>query len=231
MYSPMRPSPFRHTLAVLRTAIGLTQKEMAAILGCSTPTIQAVELGKLKLSDGLAERIAWETGVALTWLMKNDVSTPPLADTGAEFTRAVFDTRQASQKRKLGENLTDKLWTRHTVASAIAKFAATASAAIKQNRFQLFAYKMQAAQEALAKEFGRDDDPDLSLFIAQRGFPQLDSMASALEDSIDHVIHSLFMAIDAGMAPPAPEAVARLKAALSKARALKKKSKAAPRKR
>ena len=41
----MRLSPQRHTLAVLRILLNLTQKEMAEIAGCSRPTIQAVELG------------------------------------------------------------------------------------------------------------------------------------------------------------------------------------------
>ena len=63
MCSLMRPSPQRHTLAVLRTLIGLTQKEMAQLLDCSTPTIQAIELGKLKLSLDLAQRVQFQTGV------------------------------------------------------------------------------------------------------------------------------------------------------------------------
>ena len=54
MLSPMRLSPQRHTLAVLRTVIGITQKEMAEILECSTATVQAIELGKLKMSMKLA---------------------------------------------------------------------------------------------------------------------------------------------------------------------------------
>lgn len=54
MSASMRISPQRHTLAVLRTVIGITQKEMAGILECSVPTVQAIELGKLKMSLKLA---------------------------------------------------------------------------------------------------------------------------------------------------------------------------------
>ena len=54
MCGSMRLSKQSHTLAVLRILVGLTQKEMAAVLHCSAPTIQAVELNKLKLSEKLA---------------------------------------------------------------------------------------------------------------------------------------------------------------------------------
>lgn len=73
----MRPSPFRHPLAVLRSIAGITQKELATISGCSTPTIQAVELGKLKLSESLALKIAHATGVDVAWLLDGDPAVEP----------------------------------------------------------------------------------------------------------------------------------------------------------
>src|SRR3954469_21665123 len=73
----MRPSPMRHLLAVLRTTIGLTQKQMAELSGRAARTIQAVELGKLALSEELALRLAKETGVDESWLLAGDVSVPP----------------------------------------------------------------------------------------------------------------------------------------------------------
>src|SRR5213082_2643402 len=93
---PMRPSPQRHTLAVLRTLIGFTQKEMAAILGCSVPTIQAVELGKLKLSTDLAQRVHFQTGVSPEWLLATDVSKPPVSSHGKPYTKALFEEMQAA---------------------------------------------------------------------------------------------------------------------------------------
>ena len=86
----MRPSPLKHVLAVLRTTIGLTQKEMAALLGVSTPTIQAIELGKLKLSDRLAEKICYETGVNSCWILSNDVQIPPYRYSCTELNAAPF---------------------------------------------------------------------------------------------------------------------------------------------
>jgi transcriptional regulator with XRE-family HTH domain len=67
----------RHPLAVLRTTIGLTQKEMAQMIGRAPRTIQAIELGQLPLSEELALRIAAETGVDESWLLEGDASAPP----------------------------------------------------------------------------------------------------------------------------------------------------------
>lgn len=91
----MRPSPLRHTLAVLRNVIGLTQKEMAALLECSVPTVQAIELGKLKLSQKLGARVAFQTAVSLRWLLEDDPSRPPEDDHDRPYNKRVFDQRQS----------------------------------------------------------------------------------------------------------------------------------------
>ena len=77
MLSPMRRSPLRHPLAILRTTIGLTQKEMADLVNRAPSTIQSVELGKLPLSEDLAMLIAEATGVDPGWLLEEDPTTPP----------------------------------------------------------------------------------------------------------------------------------------------------------
>lgn len=92
----MRRSPERHNLARLRLLIGLGQKEMAEIVGCSTPTIRAVELGKLNLSEGLAFRISLATGVDAAWLLENDLTKPPLSFDGREYTTRFYEATRAS---------------------------------------------------------------------------------------------------------------------------------------
>jgi transcriptional regulator with XRE-family HTH domain len=67
----------RHTLAILRTTIGLTQKELARLTGRAARTIQAIELRQLPLSEELALRIAAETGVDEGWLLAGDIRVPP----------------------------------------------------------------------------------------------------------------------------------------------------------
>jgi transcriptional regulator with XRE-family HTH domain len=76
----MRPSPFRHPVAVLRNILEMSQTEFGALSDCSSRTIQAVELGKLPLSESLALRIAHSTGISIEWLLKGDPAAPPKAD-------------------------------------------------------------------------------------------------------------------------------------------------------
>jgi len=99
----MRLSPLKHTLAVLRTTIGLTQKEMGELVHRAARTIQAVELGQLPLSEDLALEIAEATGVDAGWLLENDPQSPPRKGMTAmgmgfgtgEFGRAEFEFHRA----------------------------------------------------------------------------------------------------------------------------------------
>src|SRR5690348_717249 len=92
----MRPSPHRHPLAILRFIVKITQKEMGDLLDCSRATIQAVELGRLKLSEKLAHRIAYETGASLVWLLAGDVRRKPIRSDGTPFTKDSFESERAS---------------------------------------------------------------------------------------------------------------------------------------
>lgn len=69
-------SKHRHNIVVLRERLHLTQAEFAKLIGRSLPAIQAIEHGKLKLSVGLALRIADVTGADKDWLLRNDLSAP-----------------------------------------------------------------------------------------------------------------------------------------------------------
>ena len=100
----MRPSPLRHPLAILRSTIGLTQKEMGDLVGRAARTIQAVELGNLPLSEDLAILIAQATGVHVSWLLDGDTSVPPRKSVTTEnsgtgpgnpYTKADFEFHRA----------------------------------------------------------------------------------------------------------------------------------------
>src|SRR5438445_8351150 len=106
----MRPSPKKHTLAILRLALGMSQKEMAELVKRSTRTIQAIELCQLPLSAELGSEIARETGVSPKWLMDGD-TTKPIIDAGRRpYTRETFEGKQAWIKRKLGDYPNDLWW-------------------------------------------------------------------------------------------------------------------------
>jgi DNA-binding XRE family transcriptional regulator len=73
----MPPSVRRHNLARIREQLSLTQADLAKLVGCSLPTIKAVETGKLALSDGLASRISQALDfLDKDWLLKNDLDSP-----------------------------------------------------------------------------------------------------------------------------------------------------------
>src|SRR5215469_3460554 len=140
----------KHVVAVLREVIGLTQRELGELVQRATITIQKIELGKLPLSGDLGLAISQQTGVAIEWLMANNASAPPVTDSGRPLTKEEFEKHQARLGRALRANEADPDWVRDTLAEMIVRFAATASSALQQNRFPLFAYKMAAAQEQLA---------------------------------------------------------------------------------
>lgn len=92
----MRRSPYRHPLAVLRLGLGLGQKEMARLLGCSVATVQAIELKRLALSGRLAQAASDQTSVSAEWLLGGDPSVPPVTAAGEPFTVEKYEARQAS---------------------------------------------------------------------------------------------------------------------------------------
>ena len=148
----------KHVLAVLRRILGLKQKEMANLVGCSTATIQAVEYGKLVLSEKLAVEVQRQTGVDLTWLRSNDVLKPALNRVGGPYTKALFEQTQAQTflKTRVRDLETDGVTIRFEISRLVARLACGACAAIKAGKYPLFIYKYSKALEDLQKEFGGD---------------------------------------------------------------------------
>src|SRR3954470_4502146 len=93
----MKPSPLKHTLAILRYTIGrdMTQKEMARLINRSPVTIQKIELCKLPLTETLGLEVGMRTGVDFEWLMKNDTNAPIINAQGEPYTRETFEAVQA----------------------------------------------------------------------------------------------------------------------------------------
>jgi transcriptional regulator with XRE-family HTH domain len=148
----MRKSNFKHPLAILRTSIGLSQREMANLLECSAPAVQSIELGRLVLSDGLASRIADETGVDLGWLKKGDPSAPPIDRRGAPFTKPGFERwRAARAGEKLGLGGLEMIDAAITLA--FVQMGTACLAACETSRVPLFCYKISETLGQLAKEF------------------------------------------------------------------------------
>ena len=154
----MRQSPRRHTLAVLRLLIGLTQKEMAALVGRSVVTIQKIELGKLRLGPELADEISGQTWVSLKWLLDGDIKMAPVAAVGGPYTKKLFELRQAQLQGNPGMGQQEPaIWAKFYISQQVAEYAAAAGAAVKQKKLELFNYKFRKAIESLKKEFGCEE--------------------------------------------------------------------------
>ena len=82
---PALPSNLR----TLRLFLGLTQKQMGALVPTSVHSLLSVELGRMELSSRMALKIARATGVSLEWL--RDGSGPMLNDRGEPYSRQDFD--------------------------------------------------------------------------------------------------------------------------------------------
>jgi DNA-binding XRE family transcriptional regulator len=163
----MRPSPQRHTLAVLRTLTGLTQKELAQILDCSTPTVQAIELGKLKLSMDLAMRVHFQTGASTEWLLADDISQPPVSTAGTPYNKTLFEQRQAALLSPK-ESGTGALWDhwrdREMFMKNVKLLAILYTEAYKRGKVPIVFYKATiATKEIFEKEIGEHADIEQKL--------------------------------------------------------------------
>ena len=154
----MRVSPRRHTVAVLRLLLKLTQKEFADLMGVSPKTIQAVELGSLKLSDTLAERISLRTGASIDWLLSGKPETPPTCE---EDTRVVLTLEDAERALAFssGEMKNEQVWGSYVVFrkfwySINAALLDIGSVAVRQRKYALFSFKVWKFARELADYFG-----------------------------------------------------------------------------
>lgn len=151
----MRLSLLKHPLAVLRTMLGLGQKEMADLVKKSPRTIQAIELGQLKLGEDLARDIAFQTGAGLGWLLRGDPSKPPIDNfRGRPYTRKVFEEQQAMLQTPMGATRNDEDHVVVALEYLLWYMGDGLLEAIMQDKLDLFHYKVGTALRDINKEFG-----------------------------------------------------------------------------
>lgn len=190
----MRHSSLKHPVAILRTLTGESQKTFAERVGKSVGTIQSIELGRLALSDDLAEVISNETGADLEWLKNGDPTKPAIDTIGEPYTRETFEACQAERKSAMGRKGGDRMWTRLAVQTHLRAYAMATCAAMDSGKFKLFAYKATKAMESLIAEFGevKSAIPD---------WPKADGMAiddviPVFEKHSAAIVERLFKEID-----------------------------------
>ena len=65
-----------HVVAWVRKTLGLTQSELASLIGISANTLQSIELGRLPLSERIADRLNEQTGIRAKWFLDNELGDP-----------------------------------------------------------------------------------------------------------------------------------------------------------
>jgi DNA-binding XRE family transcriptional regulator len=67
----------KHVIAWVREQLALTQSQLANLIDASQHTVQAIELGKLPLSEHFAYQLGEQTGIHPKWFLANKLGNPP----------------------------------------------------------------------------------------------------------------------------------------------------------
>ena len=138
--SGMRISQLKHPLAILRTTLGLGQREFGKKVGRSWRTIQSIELGDLPLSTKLAERICDETGVHFDWLMKGKPDAPIIDERGLPWSRNAFFDAQG--KKLLPGSMLGKHYAVDLLTFTVAELCAAVIAAMESKNVRAYGWRL-----------------------------------------------------------------------------------------
>jgi hypothetical protein len=137
----------------VRNITELSQTAFAALLTSFRPTIQALEYGKLRLSQKMAERIMLHTGVSLQWLL-DPRPTPPTCEreAGRPYTREIFQwTRAEIEHPRTAPN--DVAAINAYVQGFGRQLGRFAVEAYTKNEIPYFYYMWRQFEEALSKRW------------------------------------------------------------------------------
>jgi transcriptional regulator with XRE-family HTH domain len=155
----MPASSRKSCLAVLRHIAQLTQKELAQLVDCAPVTVQSVELGKLRLSERLAQRIALQTGVSVEWLLADDYIVPPSCPREPEkvYTKRHYDMTRA----EIADPRTDPVdlaMAEGVLINACHKLAGGLLRAYQKGQITFYNYKLKEFLEDFGAEFAPPKD-------------------------------------------------------------------------
>jgi transcriptional regulator with XRE-family HTH domain len=159
----------RHVLGQLRIEAGLSQVEMAQVLGCSPATVQKIEQAVLALSEEMAFKAQEALDISAKWLLANDRTKPPVTPDGILWNRFVYEFKQGLHlKRKEEENQILRQLKAAEKARAQREFdASTANEARDEiyamlrgargsPRHEIFLHRLQKKLQELKKDFPLD---------------------------------------------------------------------------
>jgi hypothetical protein len=120
----------------------------------SLPAIQSIETGRLRLSNKLAERISFETGIGAEWLTRDNLSRKPVDFLGTPYEKSTFETMQA-EKQGMAATLfrNHKALTLHFTANVVS-IAAIMAKAFQTKKGAICHFKLQQALGDITSELG-----------------------------------------------------------------------------
>ena len=144
--------------------LGEKQEGFARLIGCSIHTLQSIETGRMNLSKSLATRISAQTGVDVDWLLKNNLTSAPVAAASDErYTLETF--REAEKSQRIPEFIS--LLTPDYMFSFYGQLRAILNSAAKGGLAGAAILKTARWLDGLRKQFGHDNSvvptPDLRL--------------------------------------------------------------------
>jgi DNA-binding XRE family transcriptional regulator len=180
----MPKSKEAHVLVRLRRHLSLSQEQLAKWCDCSYYTIQAVELGRLNLSNSLAERISMATGAPVKWLLENNLSAPlPKLFEGPPAKPGVFNNSFTS---------------RTLLFVAVVRALRAIESAKGGEQLQLVNHYSLKFREELDKAFGESEIAETHEGLADYIQPRLDTYRNPsaeerkhLEESHDYLLSYL----------------------------------------
>ncbi len=205
----MRPSPLRHNLARLRLFLGLGQKQMAEVLKCSASAIQSIELGHLKLSESLAKRAAFATGVHPGWLLENDTTAPILSKWTMPYEKYDYFRAQSDMVAPVGQLAGDSWREENIVGSLLTYYCRMrsifASAGEKREEGLAF-FELALFLESLRERYGWKKEVFADENLRHPGYGPR-TLALAKRDVESFAKDNEFFFDENGMYPTGPDGV------------------------
>jgi hypothetical protein len=152
----MALSQKKTTLSVLRGILGPyfgREAVFSKLVSKSVSWVKKTSAGIKPLSEETARLISHETGINPDWLQGCDTSKPPTDLRGKPYSLKIFENRRAELES--GEYTTFTVFnTKHVIP----QIAAIGSAAGKQGKVSLFAWKWEKFIKECRETFGFDDE-------------------------------------------------------------------------
>ena len=124
------------------------------MIGCSLSTVVSLEVGRLPLSQKIAERISFETGVDMAWVLKGNAAVSPIDVNGAPYTKETFDQHRAEMLAQSNPgSMSDDAQTLATFLSMVGLLDGEAK---REKKLHVFRYRLQKFIVENWNDFGND---------------------------------------------------------------------------